>query len=178
MIQTKRLTLRPVSTADAPALATAMCDWQVVRWLTAIPWPYTFERSLADSHWFLEKQAGPALAVMVQGQFAGVVQIDESPTLGFWLDSRFHGQGLMTEAVMASVAAHFREGGATLASGHHLENTASARVLIKLGFRTTGHELEPTVRGGAVVMRRMALTAADWQASATAQDGWADVNKI
>ena len=25
---------------DAPAIAEALSDWQVVRWLTAVPWPY------------------------------------------------------------------------------------------------------------------------------------------
>lgn len=57
--------------------------------------------------------------------------------LGFHLCARSWGQGLATEAAMAVASFALRELGATaLFAGHNPKNTASARVLAKLGFGT------------------------------------------
>ncbi|RYH03102.1 N-acetyltransferase [Salipiger sp. IMCC34102] len=40
-LSTARLTLRPVVPADAPAIVAALSDWEVTRWLTLVPFPYT-----------------------------------------------------------------------------------------------------------------------------------------
>ena len=40
-IQTERLTLRHPVEADAPALVTQLNDYEVAKWLSQVPYPYT-----------------------------------------------------------------------------------------------------------------------------------------
>ena len=62
--------------------------------------------------------------------------------LGVHIGSRFWRQGLAEEAAAAIIAYAFDElGAAGLFAGHHPENEGSRRLLTKLGFRYTHHEL-------------------------------------
>jgi RimJ/RimL family protein N-acetyltransferase len=159
VIQTERLTLRPVTPADAGDIAAALADWEVVRWLTRVPFPYR----PADATWFLGDAASDgAMAIVMDGALIGVIHLGDLGELGYWLARGHHGRGLMTEAAKAMLAAHFAQDSGRLTSGYHVGNHASARVLEKLGFRVTGHVLTPTARSNCVVIRRMALTPDDW----------------
>ena len=41
LLETRRLTLRPLSRQDVPAIQRRFPQWEVVRYLTArVPWPY------------------------------------------------------------------------------------------------------------------------------------------
>jgi [ribosomal protein S5]-alanine N-acetyltransferase len=64
--------------------------------------------------------------------------------LGFHLRPSAWGQGLATEAARAAAVHAFDAlRASTLFAGHHPENAASGKVLSKLGFRYTHHELYP-----------------------------------
>jgi [ribosomal protein S5]-alanine N-acetyltransferase len=64
--------------------------------------------------------------------------------LGFHLRRDAWGKGLATEAARAVTECAFANLGATaLFAGHHPGNTASPKVLAKLGFRYERHELYP-----------------------------------
>ncbi|MFY0536491.1 GNAT family N-acetyltransferase [Nannocystis pusilla] len=64
--------------------------------------------------------------------------------LGFHLRSAFWGRGLAGEAAAAAVAFAFGPLAACgLFAGHHPDNAASRRVLLRLGFRHTHDELYP-----------------------------------
>jgi RimJ/RimL family protein N-acetyltransferase len=155
-----RIILRSLEVDYAGAIAAGLSDWAVTQWLTHVPFPY----ALTDAEWFLgDDVSRGAMAVMVEGAFAGAVHIGRNGMLGYWLAPSYHGQGIMTCVVAALVGAHFAKGGGTLTSGYHLGNAASCNVLEKLGFRVTGHSLVGTARGHDVVLRRMVLTAQDWQ---------------
>ncbi|SEN25892.1 Protein N-acetyltransferase, RimJ/RimL family [Loktanella fryxellensis] len=162
-IATSRLTLRLLVPADDAAVVAALADWQVVRWLTAVPWPFTpvdaahFRRVIAGvpahPHWALDAGAG----------LIGVISV--KPDLGYWLSSRAHGQGYMSEAARAVIAAIFAVNSAPLVSGHLLDNGPSRAVLRKLGFRDTAiASVAHRATGGAVDVQRMVLTPQDWQA--------------
>lgn len=155
-----RITLRSLDADDAGLIAAGLSDWAVTQWLTHVPFPY----SLTDAEWFLGADVScGALAVVVDGGFAGAVHIGTNGMLGYWLAPSYHGQGIMTCVVAALVGAHFAKGGGTLTSGYHMGNAASCHVLEKLGFRVTGHQVVRTARGDDVVLRRMILTSRDWQ---------------
>ena len=66
--------------------------------------------------------------------------------LGFHLRRVFWGKGLATEAARAVVAYGLENLAASaIFAGHHPANTASRKVLLRLGFEETGTELyEPT----------------------------------
>ncbi|MGL5008723.1 MAG: GNAT family N-acetyltransferase [Paracoccaceae bacterium] len=155
-----RIILRPLVAYDAAAIAAGLSDWAVTQWLTVVPFPY----ALSDAAWFLANDVSRgAMGIVVDGAFAGVIQIGTRDVLGYWLARPYHGQGIMTRAAAALIAAHFSGGARVVASGYHVGNTGSRNVLHKLGFHVTGHSLVPTARGDQVVIRRMALTADAWQ---------------
>ena len=154
--------LRPLMAQDAGVIAAGLSDWGVTQWLTHVPFPY----AVSDAEWFLGNDLSRgAMGLIVDGAFAGVVQIGHEDELGYWLAPAFHGQGIMTRAAEALVAAHFANGGGTLTSGYHIGNAASCNVLEKLGFRVTGHHLTRTARGDDMVIRRVVLKLQDWQNS-------------
>jgi RimJ/RimL family protein N-acetyltransferase len=40
-VRTERLLLRPLHADDAEPLFALFSDWEVIRWLSTPPWPYT-----------------------------------------------------------------------------------------------------------------------------------------
>lgn len=139
-LHTGRLSLRALTRDDIPAMLPLIADYEVSRWLVPVPHPYT----RADAEEFLSylktcPNRWSALAIHGPGGFMGLVGVDGR--LGYWLGRPFHGQGYMTEAAGALVAAWFDDTGAeTLHSGYFDGNAASARVLKKLGFVPDGED--------------------------------------
>jgi [ribosomal protein S5]-alanine N-acetyltransferase len=83
--------------------------------------------------------------------------------LGFHLRPIYWGKGLAVEAGRAVIEFGFAELGTTaLFAGHNPANTASRRVLEKLGFRYTHDELYPPT---GLMHPSYLLTAAEWRAS-------------
>jgi RimJ/RimL family protein N-acetyltransferase len=135
---TPRLRLRPQVEADIPAIIAGLNDWEVARWLTVVPYPYT--RTDADE--WIGRQVPPVpgrahFAIDAGGGLVGVVTLDTE--LGYWLDRSAHGRGYMTEACIALLEWNFNVRPDDLVpSGYHAGNAASAAVQRKLGFVETG----------------------------------------
>ena len=133
-------TLRPVAGSDAPRIAELISDWEVVRWLSAPPYPY----ALADAATFL---AGLAAArgglfrhdaIVVDGTLAGLIGIDQrngGPNLGFWLGRPFWGLGIMGRAAAQLTRDFFAKSAETqLNSGYFSGNNKSWSIQRRLGF--------------------------------------------
>ena len=134
VLHTKRLKLRPVRAADAKDIAEGIGEWDVMRWLTSPPWPYT----LADAQWYANQEPMDGkYGIEIDGAVRGNVSISQELEIGYWLAIPYHGHGYMTEAASALVAAHFAQSDETLLSGYLLGNAASANVLGKVGFENT-----------------------------------------
>lgn len=163
-LTTARLTLRGLTRSDAPALVAALNDYDVSKWLTVVPYPYTE----ADARAFLDHQAEtPALAalgIFAGGAFAGVVGVNDG--LGYWLARAQHGKGYMTEAAWAVTAAHFASTDSpVLTAGYFAGNAASARVLDKLGFVADGEaRVNSRAQGAEVTLKKVVLTRDAWEA--------------
>lgn len=161
--------LRALDARDAEAMAAGLSDLDVARNLIAVPHPYTVE----DAREFL---AGPAasrdtlaFAVEVEGVFAGCVSIDaqgRAPELGYWLAKPFWGRGVGSAAARALVDLVFSATDLdALASGHFVDNEASAAVLAKLGFRRAGlYETRSRARTEPVRLVATTLSRAEWAA--------------
>jgi RimJ/RimL family protein N-acetyltransferase len=161
-LQTARLLLRPLTARDAPALVTLLNDWEVVSWLSVVPYPYT----IADADAFV----GTALAdgeriwVIDAGGLVGVIGIGLE--FGYWLARSAWGQGYATEAGQAVLALHFANpDAADVHSGYFPANARSARVLQKLGFVADGLRRIPcAARQTEMDSCAMLLTRAAWAA--------------
>lgn len=138
-LRSKRLVLRPMRDTDATNIVSALSDYEVTRYLTVVPFPYSEADAL---EWIgMQKPAEPreaTLAIELPGHgMIGAVGI--GPGLGYWLDRRYHGYGYMTEASEALLEWYFASvPDGTLPSGAHVGNHASLNVQAKLGFVDTG----------------------------------------
>ena len=142
------LKLRPCTAADIPGFIEGLNDWQVAQWLPTVPFPYTE----ADARAFIAStaQATPPNAYSVvrrhEGEFIGVVGLARTgdvAELGYWLLPRFHGQGLMAEAV-ASVLRHQVGSLARVFATVDRNNAASIKLLDRSGLRLTGEHNRET----------------------------------
>ncbi len=163
VIRTERLTLRPVVASDAAAIAAGINNWDVVKWLSVVPYPY----SLDDAHQFVTDIVPKADAVWAidDGELAGIISLDTE--LGYWLAEDRWGRGYMTEAGHAVIAWHFADPDAgDIPSGYFVANARSGRVLSKLGFECG--EVRPlycVARGEDMDSQTMILTRACWAAA-------------
>ncbi len=146
-IETERLILRPPRPEDAERIAALIADYDIVKMLSRVPWPYTVD----DARAFVSRvdELDPAFdrPLTIEHRQHGVIGSSgfhtpaESlfPEVGYWIGREHWGQGYATEATTAALGwARDVWGKRAVASGHHADNTASARVLAKAGFLYTG----------------------------------------
>jgi len=159
---TERLILRPLLPHDAEPMFRLINDWEVIRNLAVVPFPYP--RGLADD-WIAstarDLAAGTGYSLAITGRegeqeiLVGVVglRLDgkaRTGTLGYWVGRRFWGHGVASEAAGRMV----RWGFANLAIDRMLadvatDNPASAAVLRRIGFREAGEAMKHSVARGA-----------------------------
>jgi len=150
-LATERLVLRPYEERDFDLLYRLQSDPGVVKWL------YNDVRDEAGTRELLaRKLAGTELraegdwlsCIAVAGEPVGDVGLrwvsEEYRTgeIGFMFDPRYQGQGYATEAARAIVDWAFAAGFHRVIGRTEARNTASARVLEKLGMRFEGQLVE------------------------------------
>ena len=145
IIETRRLTLRPLHESDLDDIVAGIGDFAVSRMLARVPHPY----GRLDAENFLRKATRNALAgtsffliVEHQGRLAGAIGVGAMPYIcefGYWLGRAHWGHGFATEAARAILAYGFDVLRLSLVrSGVFVDNPASLRVQQKLGFRRIG----------------------------------------
>ena len=150
MIETERLRLRAFVMADAPRVAEICGDYRVASMCRVVPYPYT-EECAAEFIDIICAAADVQIRAIEthDGLLIGCVGLEEFreaddgavATLGYWLAVDQWGHGYATEAASALIEdAYESRGLATVLSGYWTENTASARVQEKLGFRYVRRE--------------------------------------
>jgi 8-oxo-dGTP diphosphatase len=161
-LQTDRFTLRPFRPEDAEEMHRLVNDWEVVRMLSRLPFPYpraladdwiaSTERSLAEgSAWHLAITGREGEREMIVGAVGLRLERGRrSATLGYWVGRRFWRHGAASEAAgrLARWAlAHLDLDRLTATVA--IDNPASAAVLRRIGFREVGEGREAFLaRGG------------------------------
>jgi RimJ/RimL family protein N-acetyltransferase len=154
-LETARLTLRPFVAADFEAMHAMRADAEVARYLYGEPLSEDetrdlLARKIAGSAWARE---GDWLSVAVVERASGttvgdlafqwVSERDRTAEVGFVFDPRQQGRGFATEAARALVDWAFTSAGFHRVIGRtESRNSASARVLEKLGMRLEAHLVE------------------------------------
>ena len=159
-LRTPRLTLRPLTETDTNAVYDGVSNYDVIRWLGRIPYPYEREDAAA----FISRVQDNDLmiwAVEASGDFVGVVGIDEE--LGYWLKRPAWGRGYAFEASVAVLRHWFSDPEhGEVASGHYHDNNRSRRILCALGFEDVAQRprfaraLSQNVMGADMVLTRAA----------------------
>jgi ribosomal-protein-alanine N-acetyltransferase len=173
-LETARLWLRPLTTADADQIQVHFPHWEIVRLLNAaVPWPYPPDGALAwcrdvalpqmahgDAwHWTLRPKDEP-------DQLIGVVSLMRGPgdNRGFWVGLEWQGRGFATEAAEAVTDFWFDVlKFPVLRAPKAAANLASRRISEKLHMRLVGSEERNQVSGRALV-EIWEITAAEWRA--------------
>ena len=143
--RTDRLLLRPGWAEDAPALARAIADEQIVRNLATAPWPY----ALKDAEAFLASPRDPVMPSFLitertngAPRIVGACGLGRRPSgaveMGYWIARPYWGNGFATEASRALIDIARALKLPRLEASHFIDNPASGRVLEKLGFVATG----------------------------------------
>jgi RimJ/RimL family protein N-acetyltransferase len=165
--RTERLLLRPGWAEDAPALARAIADEQVVRNLATAPWPFALE----DAEAFLAAPRDPAMPCFLitertdgEPRIVGACGLGRRPSgaveMGYWVGKQHWGKGFATEAGRALIDIARALNLPRLEASHFLDNPASGRVLEKLGFVPTGMSAArySCARGGEAMARLYRLS--------------------
>jgi RimJ/RimL family protein N-acetyltransferase len=183
MLRTERLLLRPLRPDDATPLFALFNNWNVIRFLSAPPWPY----QPSDSRLFVDGVVARSpelneevLAITCDGAFIGVISVrlreantlqrGAGPNIGYWIGEPFWGHGFMSETVQAVVRYLFERTQAdAIYSGAFTENVASLRVQEKAGFIRDGETtLFSRPRRGEFPHVNTVLTRARFQAGGMA----------
>lgn len=165
VIETERLTLRPLRPSDAGPITLYAGDRRVAEMLTSVPHPYppgAAEQFIASAlNGRLGEQVWALDATKIDGpEFIGTIGMKRRtpPELGYWVGPPFWRTGYASEAAQAVVAAVMAAGAPSITALVFAENEASASVLLSAGFHETGAAEDFSVaRGGKVAVRRFAL---------------------
>lgn len=153
-----RLSLRCFSARDAEDLFSIRGDRAAMRF-----WDWPGDRSIEETHKIAlqisdEMKAGKSLymtARLADGTFLGVFDLSEIDTpradIGFMVSRRFWGCGYATEGTRALIAYAHHLPVRGLKARIHAENTASRRLLQKVGFEAVGSPAPVEVRPRHVV---------------------------
>ncbi|MGI4801661.1 MAG: 8-oxo-dGTP diphosphatase MutT [Janthinobacterium lividum] len=161
-LSTERLSLRPLRPDDAAEIHRLVNDWEVVRMLSQLPFPYPRDLAgqwIASTLEQMERGSGYHLAITGQEDgremLIGCIglRLDLTPrvgNLGYWIGRRFWRLGVASEA-----AARLARWALANLDIDHLEasvavdNPASSAVLRRAGFREVGlGESNFLARGG------------------------------
>jgi RimJ/RimL family protein N-acetyltransferase len=164
MIETPRLRLRSFRVEDLDDLVALIGNWEVARWTSAVPYPFT-EADGRD--WIAlvrqDHAAGRprrfAVALQETDRLIGGVGLDGSagddsdePALGYWLGEPYWCNGYAREAVAAIIA--YGRNALDLAAIRAYtdpDNLASQKVLLHCGLKPAGTVdlVRPTRNGAA-----------------------------
>lgn len=175
VIQTQRLTLRPLARSDAPAIQRHFNNWNVIKNLaTVVPWPYPDDGAETFIQRELEKIAAGEeiyqwVLVLRPGDGEAIGNINFRPRAegrkgnrGFWLAEPYWKQGLMTEAIAAvNDFAFLTLGLESFYVCNAPSNVASRRVKQKTGAEFIGH-VEPPHHSGESSAEKWKVTRTSW----------------
>jgi len=183
-LATRRLILRALASGDAAAIVDQVNDWDVVRYTSAIPYPY--DRGMADafiagqaarwSSWPGDRVPDEEVAFAIERssdrQLVGCIglqpaEVNGGLEFGYWIGKRHWGEGYASEAVarLAQFSFERLKVEEIWAAAVPL-NDASHRVLEKNGFAiVAAGERASEVRGHPLPVIIRKLTRAQWAAA-------------
>jgi [ribosomal protein S5]-alanine N-acetyltransferase len=164
VIETARLRLRAHRDDDLAAMLRLIGTWEVARWVSNVPYPYTE----ADGRWWIasvrvEHACGDprrfAVALRDTDCIIGGIGLDGDPgedgsdeaALGYWFGEPYWGKGYGREAAAAIIRYGFRRLGlAAIRAYTDPANLRSQKLLLHCGLALAGEiELSKPTRNGA-----------------------------
>lgn len=143
ILETERLTLRPLRKSDAGLCSLYTSDFRVAGMTSRIPHPNPpgaveqfIERSNSlegtETTWAIDATKG------FGSELVGVVSLEADGELGYWIAPFFWGLGIATEAAKGVVDHAFERGHTEVIACAFQDNPASRHVLEKVGLKMIG----------------------------------------
>lgn len=145
VLETARLTLRPLRKADAGLASLYTSDWRVARMTSSIPHPNPPGAVEA----FIESVNGPNSREMswaidaTKGfgtEIVGVIALRPDGEIGYWIAPFFWGLGIASEALDQVLNFGWNSGRTGFCACAFADNPGSQRVLEKAGFVRCGEK--------------------------------------
>ena len=155
-IDGERIILRKLRLSDALDIYKNLQDKEIVKWTLNIPWPYKKQdavKFIRKTHYKIRKKSGYAFGIVLKetNKIIGVIDIfpidwkNKNAEVGYWIGRKYWGKGCMTEAVKLMLKFAFEKLKLHRVYATTIEkNTASKRVLEKVGFKLEGIMREST----------------------------------
>jgi len=146
IIKGKRIILRRPKLRDAYEIYNVCKHRYLSKWIPQIPFPY----KIKDAIWFilksvinLKKKKEYVFVIEKNKILIGMITLhakhDNIFELGYWLNKKYWGQGLTTEAAKLMIKEAFKKLKAHKVYAKFLEgNKASEKVMLKLGMKKEG----------------------------------------
>lgn len=156
-LETERLILRPVQPDDAEAMFDYLRDEETVRFIT-VPPVKTVTEVLENSiqSYFMLDPIGK-WAIVYDQKMVGTIDLrlneaHRQAEIGYVLNKRYWGQGIMPEAAQAILAVGFDQLQLVrIFSEHDTRNPKSGRVMTKIGMQQEGVALKSQIIKGEIV---------------------------
>lgn len=156
-LQTERLILRPVQPDDAEAMFDYLRDEETVRFIT-VPPVKTLKEVIENSiqSYFMLDPIGK-WAIVYDQTMVGTIDLrlneaHRQAEIGYVLNKRYWGQGIMPEASQAILAVGFDQLQLVrIFSEHDTRNPKSGRVMTKIGMQQEGVALKSQIIKGEIV---------------------------
>ena len=164
ILESERLILRPPRPTDIQSMTVWLSDFDVSKMTSRVPYPYNEGDAeaflaMADEHRFVIQRKSDGLFLGMTG-----LHTEDGYEFGYWLGKPFWGLGYATEGAHRLVRYAFEAlGQETVHAAWFYDNSASGRVLAKLGARHNGSAMRDCrARGRAILCHDMLLTRADF----------------
>lgn len=156
-LQTERLILRPVQPDDAEAMFDYLRDEETVRFITVPPVKTVTEviENSIQSYFMLDPIG--KWAIVYDQKMIGTIDLrlneaHRQAEIGYVLNKRYWGQGIMPEAAQAILAVGFDQLQLVrIFSEHDTRNPKSGRVMTKIGMQQEGVALKSQIIKSEIV---------------------------
>jgi RimJ/RimL family protein N-acetyltransferase len=161
-IKTKRFLLRELSLNDAKDLAKNLNNWNVIKNLSQLPFPYELKHGKQfagriEKEMKKEKPKNFLMVIEIDGEVVGAIGAHDithghKAEMGYWLAEKHWGKGIMSEAVakfMTHVFPQFKL--RRICSYAYAHNAASMKVLEKVGMQFEGISRKYALKDGKFI---------------------------
>jgi RimJ/RimL family protein N-acetyltransferase len=162
IIKTKKFILRPYKIADAEEIAKLLNNWNVVKNLSSLPFPYKKKDAIdfikkISAEMKKEKPEDFVMTIEIAGKPAGAIGIHHiehrhKAELGYWLAEDFWGQGIMPKALvkfLEFVTKKFEL--RRIYARMYVKNKGSMRVAEKVGMKFEGIARKEALKDGKYI---------------------------
>ncbi|MCP4684663.1 MAG: GNAT family N-acetyltransferase [bacterium] len=174
---TKRLVLRPFTASDSADVCRLAGDKDIASTTLHIPHPYeeTHAQQWIATHAGAFERGFQAVFAVVQsadGSLSGAIGLtldpkNRSAEMGYWIGRPFWGKGYCTEAARELVRYGFEDRNLNRIHANHFgRNTASGRVMEKIGMKYEGCLRQQVLKGGKFEdLRTYGILAGEFQSA-------------